>query len=189
MLAGLERGSAAATPQPEEGVTYAARLTREDGLLDWSARSAEEVDRMVRALNPWPGVTADLARGWSASWPEGRSPGDETATAGTVIRTEGESAVVATAAGVYRVDIVQPSGRRPMSAAAFLRGGGERAPARPGSKPDCAAVWEKWAAAGDATSGAPRAGDGLTRSSRAAPPLSRPPAVRAEAGTPAATRG
>ena len=61
MLAALERGTAAATAQPEDGVTYAARLTREDGLLDWSARSAEEVDRMVRALSPWPGVTGDLA--------------------------------------------------------------------------------------------------------------------------------
>ncbi|MGP8161576.1 MAG: methionyl-tRNA formyltransferase [Candidatus Dormibacteria bacterium] len=122
VLAGLERGSAVATPQPEEGVTYAARLTREDGLLDWSVRSAEEVDRMVRALDPWPGVAADLARVVVRVLAGRPAPGDETATAGTVIRTEGESAVVATAAGGYRVDMVQPPGRRPMSAAAFLRG-------------------------------------------------------------------
>ena len=122
VLAGLERGSAVATPQPEEGVTYAPRLTRDDGLLEWSARSAEEVDRMVRALDPWPGVTADLA-GVSLRILAGRPiPGDGSAIPGAVIRIEGESAVVATAAGWFRVDTVQPPGRRPMSAAAFLRG-------------------------------------------------------------------
>lgn len=122
VLAALERGAAAATPQLEEGVTYAARLTREDGVLDWQARSAEEVDRMVRALNPWPGVTADLA-GVTVRILAGRSvPGEVAAGPGAVVRTERESAVVATAAGLFRVNSVQPSGRRPMTAAAFLRG-------------------------------------------------------------------
>jgi methionyl-tRNA formyltransferase len=143
VLAALERGTAAATPQPEDGVTYAARLTREDGLLDWSARTAEEVDRMVRALTPWPGVTGDLAgvgvrilagrpvpaTEVETSGSPGLAPGLVGATLGqagaipgSVVRIEGESAVVATAAGLYRVDTVQPPGRRAMSAAAFLRG-------------------------------------------------------------------
>ena len=123
VLAALERGAASATPQPEEGMTYAARLTREDGLLDWAARSAEEVDRMVRALDPWPGVTAELA-GASVRILTGRpAPAEEAAaTPGSVLRTERESALVSTAAGAYRVDAVQPPGRRAMSAAAFLRG-------------------------------------------------------------------
>ena len=129
VLAALERGTAVATPQPEDGVTYAARLTREDGLLDWSARTAEEVDRMVRALTPWPGVTGDLAgvevcilAGRPVPATEVEIPGSAGATSGSVVRIEGESAVVATAAGLYRVDTLQPPGRRVMSAAAFLRG-------------------------------------------------------------------
>ena len=123
VLAALERGAAFATPQPEEGMTYAARLTREDGVLNWAARSAEEVDRMVRALDPWPGVTADLA-GASVRILTGRpaSAGEPAATPGSVLRTQGESALVATAAGAYCVDAVQPPGRRAMSGAAFLRG-------------------------------------------------------------------
>ena len=60
VLAAIERGTAAATPQPEEGVTYAPRLTRSDGVVDWAERSAIEVDRMVRALQPWPGVLAPI---------------------------------------------------------------------------------------------------------------------------------
>jgi methionyl-tRNA formyltransferase len=129
VLAALERGTAVAIPQPEDGVTYAARLTREDGLLDWSARTAEEVDRMVRALTPWPGVTGDLAgvevrilAGRPVPATEVEIPGSAGATSGSVVRIEGESAVVATAAGLYRVDTLQPPGRRVMSAAAFLRG-------------------------------------------------------------------
>ena len=154
VLAALERGTAVTKPQPEEGVTYAARLTREDGLLDWSARTAEEVDQMVRALTPWPGVTGDLAGvgvrilagrpvtaaevetpgsagtatgsagaiPGSASGPAGESLAPSGATPGSVVRIEGESALVATAAGLYRVDTLQPPGRRAMSAAAFLRG-------------------------------------------------------------------
>jgi methionyl-tRNA formyltransferase len=122
VLAGLERGTVTAVPQPEQGVTYAARLTREDGVLDWAVRSAAEVDRMVRALDPWPGVTAELA-GVAVRILAGMLvPGQKAATPGTVIRTEVESALVATASGLYRVDVVQPPGRRPMRAAAFLRG-------------------------------------------------------------------
>jgi methionyl-tRNA formyltransferase len=135
VLAGLERGTAVATPQPEAGVTYAARLTREDGLLNWSARTAEEVDRMVRALTPWPGVTADMAgvgvrilsgrpvREETIGPGEGATvPGSAATTPGAVVRIEGESAFVTTAADLYRVDTLQPPGRRAMSAAAFLRG-------------------------------------------------------------------
>ena len=60
VLGALEHGEADATPQPADGVTYAPRLGREDGRVDWAARSGVEVDRMVRALQPWPGVVAPI---------------------------------------------------------------------------------------------------------------------------------
>jgi methionyl-tRNA formyltransferase len=43
------------TPQPEEGVTYAHKLTHEEGIIQWSD-TAQEIDRALRALNPWPGT-------------------------------------------------------------------------------------------------------------------------------------
>lgn len=46
--------------QPSEGVTFCTRLKKEDGLADRSKMHAEEIDRMVRALNPWPGVTCEV---------------------------------------------------------------------------------------------------------------------------------
>ena len=126
VLAALERGEAEPVAQPEVGVTHAARLTRADGVVDWARRDAVEVDRRVRGLLPWPGTTARLAGqevrllaggvdGETAGAPGGAEPG-------TVVAVRGGSAVVATRAGGYRVDTVQPPGRRAMDAAAYLRG-------------------------------------------------------------------
>jgi methionyl-tRNA formyltransferase len=53
-LDAFSEGKVKATPQPTEGVTYAAKLSREDGRIDWT-KSADEIDRQMRALQPWPG--------------------------------------------------------------------------------------------------------------------------------------
>jgi methionyl-tRNA formyltransferase len=77
---------------------------------------------MVRALQPWPGVVAPLAEvdvrlehGAVAGSADGAAPG-------TVVRSEGESVVVAAREGAYRIDMITPPGKRAMSPAAFLRG-------------------------------------------------------------------
>jgi len=51
----LAAGRIRPTPQPEAGVTYASKLEKSEGLIDWS-RTAEDIDRLVRAFTPWPGV-------------------------------------------------------------------------------------------------------------------------------------
>ena len=58
-LGALERGSLQLTPQPDEGVTYAHKLGKEEGLLDWR-RPAAELERKVRAFHPWPGTSFEL---------------------------------------------------------------------------------------------------------------------------------
>ncbi len=119
----VELGTATATAQDDGAATYAPRLGRDDGLVDWSTLSAVEVDRRVRALQPWPGVTAPLAGSMVRIVAGG--PSDAVAldaAAGTVLGVHGEVAEVATAAGVYSLATVQPAGGRPMSAAAYLRG-------------------------------------------------------------------
>jgi methionyl-tRNA formyltransferase len=122
VLSGLERGDIAAHPQPESGVTHAPRLGRDDGRVEWERRTALEVDRMVRALQPWPGVVAPLAgvavrveQGAIAVNPNGAIPG-------SVVRHEGESVVIAAREGAYRADLITPPGQRAMTPAAFLRG-------------------------------------------------------------------
>ena len=122
VLARLERCDVDPEPQPEVGVTLAPRLGRNDGRVDWVLRGAVEVDRMVRALQPWPGVVAPLGgvdiqvqQGAVTEVPDDVAPGQ-------VVRHEGESVVVATRDGGYRLDLITPPGKRAMTPAAFLRG-------------------------------------------------------------------
>jgi methionyl-tRNA formyltransferase len=122
VLGRLEHGDITAHPQPETGVTYAPRLGREDGRVDWSRCRAVEVDRMVRALQPWPGAVAALA-GIEVRLEEGAVTSNaERAAPGMVARHEGESVVIAAREHAYRVDRITPPGKRAMTPAAFLRG-------------------------------------------------------------------
>lgn len=123
VLAGIEDGSAVAEPQEEAEATYAPRLARADARVDWASMGAVEVDRRVRALQPWPGTVAELAGqevrivagAPSAAAAAGMAPGG--------IVAAGRRAVdVATCDGVYSVHEVQPPGKRSMDAAAYLRG-------------------------------------------------------------------
>ena len=105
-----------ATSQPEAGATYAPKLTREDGRIDWS-REAGAVLRQVRALNPWPGTYATLdgetLKIHAAAAAEGTgAPG--TALDGAL--------TVACGSGAVRLLRVQLPGRAALDTAAFLRG-------------------------------------------------------------------
>jgi methionyl-tRNA formyltransferase len=54
-VAQIEQGTCSGTPQDDTKATYAPMLKKSDGLVDWT-RSAEEINNMTRAMNPWPGV-------------------------------------------------------------------------------------------------------------------------------------
>jgi methionyl-tRNA formyltransferase len=119
-LDAVARGEAVATPQPESGVTPAPRLRRQDGEVSWVAFTAVEIDRRVRALQPWPGVNAPLA-GVSVRIMKGGVEAGQ-GVPGEVVRAEGDAVTVAARVGLYRVEQVLPPGSRAMSATAFLRG-------------------------------------------------------------------
>lgn len=75
----IDAGTAPRIPQEHSAATYAPKLTKEDGYLDF-ARPAVELDRLVRGMNPWPGahtvVKAESCKVWrSEPRPEGGSPG------------------------------------------------------------------------------------------------------------------
>jgi methionyl-tRNA formyltransferase len=103
-------------------VTVAPRLTREDGRVVWATLSAVQVDRMVRALQPWPGVVAPIDGVDVQIQSGGAESVDSVATPGSVAAREGESVVIATRQGGYRVDTITPPGKRAMTPAAWLRG-------------------------------------------------------------------
>lgn len=105
-----------ATPQPEDGITYAHKLAKEEGLLDWR-RPAIELERKVRALNPWPGVWFEHA-GERIKVPEAEAV-DAAGTPGTVLD---DRLTVACGEGALRPLKVQRAGKAVMSVAEMLRG-------------------------------------------------------------------
>ena len=126
VLARVESGEAVATAQDETAATQAPRLQRADGSVSWQDVTAAGLDRRIRALQPWPGVTAPLG-GQPVRLLDGEAlaadpTGVEPVAPGTVVATGRDTVDVATAAGVFRLATVQPPNRRPMSAAAYLRG-------------------------------------------------------------------
>ncbi len=109
--------------QDEAGVTYAEKIGPEDRLLD-PARSAEELERLVRALHPHIGARLALAGGELLGVREARVEavlGQDGPPAGK-LSADGERLLYGTARGTLELVCVQPSGARPMDAGAYLRG-------------------------------------------------------------------
>lgn len=119
-LAGITAGRLHAHPQPAIGATYAHKLERDEGRLDWS-QPVEVLERTVRALNPWPGVWFEFAgeriKVLTAAIENAGQP--STAAPGTVLDAK---LTVACAEGALRLQTVQRAGRAAMSVDAFLRG-------------------------------------------------------------------
>ena len=117
-LAGRADGTLSPRPQPTQGATYAKKLGRDEGRLDWS-KPAVELERVVRALNPAPGVWfergGERIKVLAASLverPAGAAPG-------TVLD---DALAIACGSGALRLTRLQRAGRAPMDAEAFLRG-------------------------------------------------------------------
>lgn len=129
-LEALEAGRARFVPQDAAQATHCRKLKKEDGRLDWS-RPAAELERRVRAMNPWPGAFTRLPDGrellvWRARLAEpdaGLPPGTLRERAGGLVVAAGPAADAAPE-GRESLELleVQLSGKRPLSAAEFLRG-------------------------------------------------------------------
>jgi methionyl-tRNA formyltransferase len=119
-LAAIERGSLALTPQPDEGVTYAAKIDNDETRVDWTM-PARRVHDHIRGLSPFPGAWFEL--------PIGDKPArvkvlrstlrEGTGSPGTVLD---EHLTVACGAGAVRILELQRAGRQAMKADEFLRG-------------------------------------------------------------------
>jgi methionyl-tRNA formyltransferase len=108
-------------PQPEEGVTYARQLCKEDGQIDWH-KSSVELDRQVRAVTPWPGAFTTLqGKRFKILQATPRPGWRGDAPPGTIVALEDEC-VVTTGKGALRLEMVQLAGKRPMDIEAFLCG-------------------------------------------------------------------
>lgn len=115
----MERGELASTPQPEAGVTYAAKIAKEEAKLDF-ALPALDLWRKVRAFNPFPAaqgtVNGTVVKIWNAQLAEGSGP------AGKVLSANAqEGIVVACGEGALRLLELQKPGGKRLPAAEFLK--------------------------------------------------------------------
>ena len=114
----IAKGSAARVPQNKTLASYAPKLTRDDGAIDWS-EPAEVIERKIRAFNPWPGALMKL---------DGRNLKifsaaivDLSGKPGKILRGEKEL-VIAAGKGALSLSEVQLEGKRRMTVEEFLRG-------------------------------------------------------------------
>jgi len=118
-LDALARGALTATPQPAEGVTYAAKIGRDEASIDWQ-RPADAIARAVRAFNPFPGAVASLKghplKVWRAEVVAAHG------VPGTVLAADAHGVVVACGEGALRLLELQRAGSRRLPAGEFLRG-------------------------------------------------------------------
>jgi len=122
VIADMVAGRASAVPQDDAASTYAARLQKDEGLIDWTARAAE-IHNKVRGLQPWP-LTWTYIGGKRLIVLKTRPSDLDAAGAapGTICAVSREAISVATGSGVIEILTVQPEGRRSMAARDFVAG-------------------------------------------------------------------
>jgi methionyl-tRNA formyltransferase len=118
-LDGLVRKSIDPTPQPDEGVTYAHKLGKEEGVLDWR-RPAAELERKVRAFHPWPGTSFDL--NGERIKVLGAALALTSGAPGTLTIARDGFPIVACGSGGLKLLKLQRPGKSAVAADAFLRG-------------------------------------------------------------------
>jgi methionyl-tRNA formyltransferase len=137
----LESGTApAAIPQPQEGISYAHKLDKAEGEIDWQ-EPAGQLERRIRAFNPWPVCWCDIAGERTRIWLASEVAGEKAtrsipdSRAGTLLTADANGLVVACGEGSLRLTQLQRPGGKHQSAREYLQGrslaSGLRLPSRP----------------------------------------------------------
>ncbi len=115
-LSAVERGSAAVMPQPKMGVTYAEKISKDETRIDW-IKPWREVHNHIRGLSPFPGAWCEIAGARVKVLHS--TKGEGSGAPGAVLD---DDLTIACGEGAVRLVQVQREGKKPMSAAEFLRG-------------------------------------------------------------------
>ena len=130
VVSAIERGDAVETPQDDRLASYAPRLAKDEGVIDWS-QPAAAIHNKVRGLRPWPQAWTFLAGSRYIILESAVAAGGPAASRlaapdhrpGAILEAVGPSLVVAAGSGTaLRILRVQPEGRRPMAVQEFLAG-------------------------------------------------------------------
>jgi methionyl-tRNA formyltransferase len=120
----IAHGTAQEEPQDEAKATYAQRLTKDDGVIDWSW-PAIRLHNLIRGLHPWPHAFSFLHGKRFILLRSAANPPDlpyPPYPPGTVLEADGDRLVVATGDGPLRIVEIQAEGKRPMTVRDFLAG-------------------------------------------------------------------
>lgn len=119
-LAGLTNEELKPVPQDEQGSTYAAKITKAEGRIDWG-NTAEEIDRHIKGLTPWPGAWFEAVQGDKAYRIKVKQAQVDTGSgkAGEVLD---DQFLIACGRGALRISEVQREGKSVAKASDFLRG-------------------------------------------------------------------
>ena len=114
-----QTGRLNATPQPQTGITYAQKLTKEEAKIDWN-QPAPVIERKIRAFNPVPGAWVEYQdrplKIWQAEAVE------QSGRAGEVLAISSDGLIVACGEGALNITELQPAGSKRMPIAAFAAG-------------------------------------------------------------------
>ena len=118
-LQNLEFGKATFIKQDDSKSTYAKKMTKELGLIDFT-KDAESIERLIRGLNPWPSAFTYLDGKVMKIWDA--DVVDQSGVPGTVISEDKDSFVIATGDKALRVNELQLEGKKRMKSSDFLNG-------------------------------------------------------------------
>lgn len=117
----IANGTATRTPQNHEEATHVSMISKEFGIIDWN-KSAVEIERLIRGLNPWPSAYTKLDGKTFKIWKAEVVEAEEAAKPGTIVAVEKNALKVQTGEGVLSLLEVQIEGKKRMDAGSFLRG-------------------------------------------------------------------
>ena len=117
----LEKGTATRTPQNDELASYAGKITKELGKIDFN-KSAVEIERLIRGLNPWPSAYTFLDGKSMKIWDATVVNEEVEKAPGTIIELTKNTMKVATGKGALLINELQLEGKKRMDIASFLNG-------------------------------------------------------------------
>lgn len=120
-LKALEQGTVTPVKQGESTTEYARMLDKRMGNISWE-KPAEEIERLIRGLNPWPSAYTDWNGKVMKIWQAEVCEGDTKEVPGTIVKVEKDGFYVQTGKDLLKVTELQIPGKKKMDAGAFLRG-------------------------------------------------------------------
>lgn len=120
-LTEIEAGRAVYTRQEDAEATHVGMIKKQFGKIDWT-KPAEEIERLIRGLNPWPSAYTSLNGKTLKIWKASVQPGGEPADAGKIVLVSKKEIGVQTGRDILILQELQLEGKKRMSADAFLRG-------------------------------------------------------------------